>query len=224
MTKREPPRDRPRVPSDHTDTRDPDRPGDPPRSQARGLIVALDEVLDPPPAQRPHESRVAPRTSSARRARRIRSRRRSMDPTRPPRRRSTRRSSSRSCPAPNAGATGTDQTDGNGEATFTYTAAQGLAGLDADAIQACSTARDPKGERRAPRSPSSGATRRRPRPHASPPPTRRAGTSRRRATTPPAARTRTASTSRPRPTLSTRTQRSSTTARARPPSARSLRG
>jgi hypothetical protein len=195
MTKREPPRDRPRVPSDHTDTRDPDRPGDPPRSQARGLIVALDEVLDPPPAQRPHESRVAPRTSSARRARRIRSRRRSMDPTRPPRRRSTRRSSSRSCPAPSAGATGTDQTDGNGEATSPTPPRRVSRASTPTPSRPAPPPGIPRARRRAPRSPSSGARRRRPRPHASPPPTRRAGTSRWRATTPPAARTRTASTS-----------------------------
>lgn len=48
---------------------------------------------------------------------------------------------------PNAGASGTGQTDANGDATFTYPATQGLAGLGTDVIQACFTARDPKGEK-----------------------------------------------------------------------------
>jgi len=38
---------------------------------------------------------------------------------------------------PNVGAIGSDITDGNGEATFTYTATQGLAGLGTDVIEAC---------------------------------------------------------------------------------------
>jgi hypothetical protein len=38
---------------------------------------------------------------------------------------------------PNAGATGSAITDSNGNAAFTYTAVQGLAGLGADVIQAC---------------------------------------------------------------------------------------
>ncbi len=38
---------------------------------------------------------------------------------------------------PNAGATGSALTDGNGEATFTYTAVQGPTGLGTDVIQAC---------------------------------------------------------------------------------------
>lgn len=38
---------------------------------------------------------------------------------------------------PNAGTTGSDTTDSNGEATFTYTAVQGLAGLGTDVIKAC---------------------------------------------------------------------------------------
>lgn len=38
---------------------------------------------------------------------------------------------------PNAGASGSDMTDTNGEATFTYDATQGLAGLGTDTIEAC---------------------------------------------------------------------------------------
>ena len=38
---------------------------------------------------------------------------------------------------PNAGASGSNTTDSNGEATFTYTATQGLAGLGTDTIGAC---------------------------------------------------------------------------------------
>lgn len=40
---------------------------------------------------------------------------------------------------PNAGQTHSATTDANGEATFTYTATQGLAGIGTDAIQACFT-------------------------------------------------------------------------------------
>ncbi len=40
---------------------------------------------------------------------------------------------------PNTGKTGTAITDSNGQATFTYTATQGLAGLGKDKIQACFT-------------------------------------------------------------------------------------
>lgn len=40
---------------------------------------------------------------------------------------------------PNAGASGSDTTDAAGEATFTYAAAQGLAGLGSDAIEGCFT-------------------------------------------------------------------------------------
>ncbi len=40
---------------------------------------------------------------------------------------------------PNAGSSGTTNTDANGEASFTYTAAQGPAGLGTDQIQACFT-------------------------------------------------------------------------------------
>ena len=38
---------------------------------------------------------------------------------------------------PNVGASGSDITDGNGEATFTYSATQGLDGLGTDVIEAC---------------------------------------------------------------------------------------
>lgn len=38
---------------------------------------------------------------------------------------------------PNVGASGSDTTDNNGKATFTYTAIQGLAGLGTDTIEAC---------------------------------------------------------------------------------------
>jgi hypothetical protein len=40
---------------------------------------------------------------------------------------------------PNMGMTGTGTTDSNGQATFTYTATQGIAGLGTDKIQACFT-------------------------------------------------------------------------------------
>jgi len=46
---------------------------------------------------------------------------------------------------PNAGLTGSDTTDGAGEADFSYVAAQGLAGLGTDSIEACVTLADPTG-------------------------------------------------------------------------------
>jgi len=47
---------------------------------------------------------------------------------------------------PNAGQTGTAQTDPNGGASFTYTPVQGPAGLGVDTIRACITLHDPLGE------------------------------------------------------------------------------
>jgi hypothetical protein len=47
---------------------------------------------------------------------------------------------------PNAGAAGAAATDASGQASFTYTATQGLAGLGTDTIQACFTLNDPTGE------------------------------------------------------------------------------
>jgi hypothetical protein len=47
---------------------------------------------------------------------------------------------------PNAGAAGTATTDAAGQASFTYTAQQGLAGLGTDVIRACFTLTDPTGE------------------------------------------------------------------------------
>jgi len=47
---------------------------------------------------------------------------------------------------PNAGTSGTDQTDTGGVASFTYVAVQGPAGLGTDTIQACVTLNDPLGE------------------------------------------------------------------------------
>ena len=47
---------------------------------------------------------------------------------------------------PNAGKAGLGTTDAAGQATFTYTAVQGPAGLGTDVIQACFTARVPTGE------------------------------------------------------------------------------
>jgi hypothetical protein len=43
---------------------------------------------------------------------------------------------------PNAGANGSDVTDGSGDASFTYAATQGLAGLGVDTITACVTDQD----------------------------------------------------------------------------------
>jgi hypothetical protein len=47
---------------------------------------------------------------------------------------------------PNTGAAGSDTTDANGDASFSYTATQGPAGLGTDTIEACVTLNDPLGE------------------------------------------------------------------------------